>query len=281
MIRNHWGAALLAAAGALLAGGTVRAGDTVRLVLDPADSAPTKTLGGADARDADTVAVGHHYHGGYHHGGWGGHYHHGGWGGYRGYYGLGYGGYRPWYGYGYRGWYGGYRPWYGYGYRWAGFGLGIAALATGWYPGYYSGWYPGYYGYGYPLYDSSYCYPSTTILDETIVYPSPSTLRVVPPAAAPVMPPAASETAPLPREVPADGTFPYDGGPRPPAPKAVPAPTAAPAGRGKIEGRQVSLPARPKKLTYPAYGEEPRERPQRVPFAADRTLLILNSPAPR
>jgi hypothetical protein len=92
------------------------------------------------------------------------------------------------------------------------------------------------------------------------------------------MPPAI-ETAPMPRECPDDGTFPYDGGPRVPVPMPKAAPLGAPPGAGGVDGRPVSLPAAPKKLTYPAYGEQPRERPQRTPFAADRTILIRNDAA--
>src|SRR4051812_39521409 len=94
MVRMHWGAALLAAAGLAAAAGPARADDTFRLVLDPAAvGAPTQTLGGDDARDDDTLLVGRGG-GGYHGGGYrGGGYrgggvryagYHGGWGGYRG-----------------------------------------------------------------------------------------------------------------------------------------------------------------------------------------------------
>src|SRR5262249_48317556 len=66
------------------------------------------------------------------------------------------------------------------------------------------------------------------------------------------------EALPTPRPLPsADPTFPYDGGPRAPVPMPTidPAPKAAPPGAAPLEGRSVSLPAKPAKLTFPAYGQ--------------------------
>jgi hypothetical protein len=66
------------------------------------------------------------------------------------------------------------------------------------------------------------------------------------------MPPADAGPAP-------GGTYPYDGGPRVPVPmpQMQPAPTNGPGTPATVpsDGRVVSLPAKPAKLTYPAYGE--------------------------
>jgi hypothetical protein len=294
MLRRQWLTATLATAGLLAAGPLVRAGDTFRLGLDQKD-APTLTLGGADASDADTYEVGRggggghggggRGGGGFHGGGRGGGYHaaYRGGGGYRGGYGrggygYGRGGYgygRGGYGYG-RGWYGGYgRGWYG------GYG-------RGWYGGYGNGWYGGwgwpyyYGGYGYPYgwgYSSYWPYYSGSPYYSAYYSPSyvyPSTTVVAPPvglSGAPVdaqtLPDPSLETAPFPGAVPPAGTFPYDGGPRnpPPMPRAEPAPMGAPA-VVPSDGRAVSLPLKAK-YSYLAYGETANVAP------ADRTNTYL------
>lgn len=261
MMHMRWMAALAAV---LLAGApSARAGDTFRLALDN-DDAPVLKLGGADSLDADTLDVG--YRGGYHGGGYRGGYH----GGYRaGYYGGGYrshyySGYRSHYYSGYRGWYGGYRGgWYGY-------------------RPYYYGWYPRWYSYGYrPYYYSSYSVGPQVYYADPCYYPTTTTLQVMPPAVSlnggpslrtqPTLN-ADTETAPPPQLQ--DRTFPYDGGPRSPAPmpKAEPgqtpirAPTTLP-----LEGRTVSLPARTK-FAYPAYGEAPL--PSSFGSEREKTVVI-------
>jgi hypothetical protein len=72
-------------------------------------------------------------------------------------------------------------------------------------------------------------------------------------------PPPIYEIAPPPRPLQEDRTYPYDGGPirRVPMPPAdgssisVPKPATVP-----LEGKAVSLPAKPTKYTYAAYGED-------------------------
>lgn len=197
--------------------------------------------------------------------GWGGY--RGGWGGYRGY---GWGGYRSygwggyrgygWGGYGYRGygwggyrgygWGGYYRPYWGYG--WGGY----YRPYWGW-GGYYSYGYP-YYSYGYPYYYypsySYYYYPTALSYDPSALSyyynnstESPATdLNIRPRTLTPA---------------PADGTYPYDGGPKNPVPmpqpKSDPTPMKRPQPTVPLEGKVVSLTPAPSpvKYTYPAYGE--------------------------
>jgi hypothetical protein len=81
---------------------------------------------------------------------------------------------------------------------------------------------------------------------------------------------------PMPRVTPpnaGDGTFPYDGGPKAPAPmpREELQPRGAPPSTFTLEGRPVSLPARGAKWTYPAYGEQPK----RVTPVEDRSIVIM------
>jgi hypothetical protein len=97
------------------------------------------------------------------------------------------------------------------------------------------------------------------------------------PAAAHV--PAREEVIPPPRPrmpAPAEGTYPYDGGPanpvpmpqaQPPAPNRAAPPTTLP------EGRAVSLQSKTPKYKYAAYGE----KPSRPAATADQTLAVKTS----
>jgi hypothetical protein len=229
MLRKIWAVGVLAAAGMLLAAASARAADNVMLLkMGSKTEAPATTLAW-DGKDADTVDAAYRY-GGYRYHGGGFHYHGGGYGYYHG-------------GYRYHSF---YRPYY-YGY-----------YPRYYYPRYYTpgiyfslGIYRPYYYYAPPVYYYSYpIYPigaSVTTMPYAITLNlgrSAPTLQTDP--AAPPLPP-----------VPAEGTYPYDGGPANPVPmpRAEPAPTSAPA-TVPLEGRAVSLPLKPAKPTYPAYGEE-------------------------
>jgi hypothetical protein len=119
--------------------------DTQHLTGGGSTGSTTMTLGGKGTvqqnATGDTELARGFYHGGYHHGGWGG-YGSRGWGG-------GWGGYRG-------GYYGGFG---GYGYR--GFGYGGYGGYYGGYRGFYRPYYGGYYGGGFyrPYYSSFYSYP--------------------------------------------------------------------------------------------------------------------------
>jgi hypothetical protein len=81
-----------------------------------------------------------------------------------------------------------------------------------------------------------------------------------------------TEQLPVPRPLaPSQGNYPYDGGPRVPVPmpKTDPAPMNAPPASVPLDGRSASLPAKPAKLSYLAYGEQPA-RPAAV--AKDRAV---------
>ncbi|HZT80709.1 MAG TPA: hypothetical protein VFA26_10820 [Gemmataceae bacterium] len=231
-----------------------RAGDTVRLDLKGA-AAPAATLG-YDG-NADTTDV--RWHGGFR----------GSWhGGYRAFYGPRF----------YGGFYGPrfYAARYFYGPRFFG--------------GYYGGFYrpfvsyyyyapPVYYSYPYPYpcyYPVSYSGPVTTFqaggVSLSLGLGSTARAYPLPVAPTPNLPPNGGTPMPPP---PDDGTYPYDGGPRAPVPmpKADPAPMRSPAPSVPLEGRAVSLPSKPAKYTYQAYGE----RPGGSSFAEDRVLV--NRPA--
>lgn len=172
---------------------------------------------------------------GYYGGGWNRGFYGGGWG--RGYYGGGFYG-RPWYGAGYRSYWGG-----GYG---VGLGFGVSS--------YYGGWsVPSYY-YSVPTY-SYYVSPCAS---ESISGGS-TTLTLGRP------------TTP---QVPGDGTFPYDGGPRdgylatPPAMSPVQIPNRPSLPR---EGRLVSIPTADP-YQFRAFGEQPVE-PLPAPVAPE-TLRV-------
>lgn len=213
--------------------GPARAGDdVVRLGLN--SSAPTITLEGKDTdRDADTIDARWGYWRGYSRGYYSGYYSPRYYGGYYGgysYYPRYYGGYSSYY---YPRYYGGYSSYYYpryYGYSY--------------YPrySYYGGYsyYPRYYGYSsyyYPISVVDDCNPGTYVLGGATVQQ-------------PVQPP-------LNGSAPRDGTYQYDGGPD----KPVPMPKVEPDSTRNVpkatvpEGRPVSLPSKPSKYTYPAYGE--------------------------
>jgi hypothetical protein len=209
---------------------------------------------------ADTLSVhgrgGYGGHGGYSHGGYGSHggYYHGGYGGYHGYS-------RGFYGYG-RSYYGGYgfrRPYYGFGF----------------YPGYAFGAYYQPYYYAAP---SVYYYSAPYCSDGPALYPS---VGISTPAVglsittAPVRRSRVVELVAAPAPVQSDDqTFPYDGGPRNPAPmpKAEPPPDAPP-----VEDHSVSLPAKVAgKLVYPAYGEQ--IAPPAGPRFQEHGVLVKGEP---
>jgi hypothetical protein len=290
MLRLRWFSAAVAAAGLLAAGPLARAADDTHLLRLDKSGAPTVTLGDDD-RDADTVLIGHGGgHGGGGHGGFhGGHasFHgghasfnhasfHGGHAsfnhasfhsGFHTHYGYG----RGWYGYG-RGWYGYGRGWYGYPY-WYGYRPYYRWWGAGYWP-YYAYSSPYYYSYPSTVYYGGYYdYPSTTV-----VVPSAS-LSTSPYLQGTPAPAQAIETAPPPAVVPADGTFPYDGGPRnpPPMPRAEPAPPGAPA-TFPLNGNVVSAPAKTT-YRYLAYGEKPKPAPV-TPGRTDTYLIKANTARP-
>jgi hypothetical protein len=73
-----------------------------------------------------------------------------------------------------------------------------------------------------------------------------------------------------------NGTYPYDGGPKVPAPNSREAtpPTGAPERTVPLEGRTVSLPKTTAKWAYPAYGETAR----RTSSNRDQTVLTRGEP---
>lgn len=269
------GAACLIAVSA----GSVQAGNVIKLRLDSKPEAvavPAQRLAGEatpkvrgdaadlmtlairsnDVDDDDTELVRYGYRGG-----WGGGYR--GWGG--GYRGWG-GGYRGWGGgwggYGYRGWgWGGYRGWGwgGYGYRgwgWGGY--------RGWGWGNYYGWGGYYRPWSYYSYYSPYCYYSPYYYYPQVYYPSAISYYYDTPGLSDLsirprnlMPEDAGQ------QHSPDGTYPYDGGPKNPAPmpnNAPPKPMKQPERTVPLEGKVVSLPPvytpeRPQ-YSYPAYGEK-------------------------
>jgi hypothetical protein len=241
----------MAAAGLLLcAGGYARAdGDLIRLGGKGDDAGVTTTLGLSG--DVDTHLT-RYFRGGYSYGGYRGFAGYGyGFRGYGyGYRGFGYGGY---YG-GYRGFYGGYRPYYGgYGYGYARSYYYPYSYYGSYYP-YYGGYYGGYGGYyggygGYYPYYSSYYYPC-------VVTPS-VTVNAAPyynynganyQQAQPFMPPADGKNG---------QTYPYDGGPASPLPKADEnAPIKEPIPQPKVprEGRIAAQPLQ-SPYSFAAYGQ--------------------------
>jgi hypothetical protein len=237
-------AGALAALALLVGSSSARAENALKLVLSSAPAVPTSGItGGGDVmtlqldRDADTVPV------------WG---HRGYWGGgYRGYWG---GGYRGYWGGGYRGYWGGYGGWGGYYPRYNSYG--------GYYPRYY-GYYPSY-SYYYPSYSYSYypgfywgcsldCNPNsaavTTVLNDT---PNANPPAYSQPYQQPYNQPS------VPQQSQQNGTYQYDGGPSNPVPmpKTEPRPTTPTQPSVPLEGRVVSLPSKPGKYVYPAYGEQ-------------------------
>ncbi len=261
----------LATAGVLFLALPSHAGDTHRLSL-PAKGTDAPTLNLVDhGEGAETVSVYRGGGGGYRGGAYRG-------GGYRG--GAYYGGYRggAYYG-GYRGYYAG-RRYYG-GYR-----------NFGYYPyyrrPYYAyGYYPSYYygsSYSYPYYSTPYYYTAPSVIYTTPscsvdppVYPSGVSVHVLG-VGVTVRATARKEVAELigaPAPVEAgDQTYPYDGGPRIPAPmpKAEPAPDIRPSAP-PVDDHSVSLPFKVAgKLIYPAYGDRPAQ--PSAPRLADHGILV-------
>lgn len=254
----------LAAVGALLLSGAQNAwgqsDDTYRLGGKVGDGTTTKLAW--DGQDETVLTRG--YRGGFGYGGFRGGFH----GGYR----VGYGGF---YG-GHRGYYGGYRVGYGGGYRVGYGGYYGGGYGGGYYGGYaapyasYSYYTPSYY-YAAPLYYSQPCY--TYPINGGITGAQTYQPMIVNPAQEKLPQPY---TQPMPS---ADGTYPYDGGPKAPVPlpkdptipqyqpglKVVPA----------SDGRLVSLPGGQQKtatqggFAYPAYGEQM----QATTFASDRSVV--------
>jgi hypothetical protein len=148
--------------------------------------------------------------------------------------------------------------WGGRGFGWGGWGV----PAVGWggfYPSYgfgYGGFYPGF-GIGYgglwgPCAGASASVYSLNLPMATIGTPLPGA------------------AAPVPQQAPNGDTFPYDGGPSNPVPKAKDVPPASDAPRSvPLEGRSVSLPKAAPKWSFPAYGETAR----RTTPASNRTYL--------
>ena len=213
-----------------------------------------------------------------------------GYAGYRGYVGgyRGYAGYRggffgyPWGRYG--GYWGGWRG-YGYGRPWLGAGLAFGlGYSPALYPSYYSPA-PVYYGspsyyYSSPIYSSpcacAYGVAAAPV-QQSITLESappgyaiqPEQLNVAPRQAPALIQP--ERLVPMPRTIPNDGTFQYDGGPLSPVPlpRAAPAPTTVPPKAAPTPNRVVSVPKtseKPSKFAYSAYGEEQTK----TNFAADR-----------
>lgn len=274
-------ACFLAVAGVLAWAGASRGGDTIR--LNRIDNTPTKGLV-EDGQGADTIRTWDHDWGRYRGFGWGGYRGFGYGGFYRPYgFGLGYGGL----GYGGLG-YGGLR-YGGLGYGGFGYGLGLGGLGYGRFGygmglgglgfgglgfgglggygfGYrYGGFYPGF-GIGYGgLFGPCAGAPAPAY---TLTMPSATVGTPLPSA-----PQAPITTDVVPQQpLPADGTFPYDGGPVTPAPNlkdTPPSSTTPPNRTVPLEGRSVSLPKAAPKWNYPAYGETAR----RLAPASERTYL--------
>jgi hypothetical protein len=290
----------MAAAGLLLcAGGYARAdGDLVR--LGGKGDAGATTLGFRD--DGDTTLT-RGFHGGF--GGFRGGF--GGYGGYRGfgyggygYRGFGYGGYGGYYGGYYRPYYSYYRPYYygsyyypysygGYGYGGYGYGgYGYGGYGYGgyypYYGGYYGGYsypyYGGYGGYGgyYPYYSSYYpCAVSPGATVNAVPYNGTPNQQ----SAQPFMPPADSKNG---------QTYPYDGGPATPLPKADEnAPASQPVPRPTLprEGRIAAQPL-PSPYKFTAYGQAANQgkvvtvvvgRPAPLPSPYAATATKVDRPA--
>lgn len=239
MIWKHWAAVTLLAATANLAPAqsTFRllSGDAPTITaLGTANTGQTMTLELNDANKGDTESVwwrGGGYRGGFYRGGWGW-----GWGYSRAAF------YRPYFYPGFALGFGYYRPWVSY------------SVAPYYYysapPVYYYSAPPAYY-YSAPVGVSvSVSTPKVTASFTTM---QPERIS------APVN---GGERLPPPQPVPGGpaGTYPYDGGPIRPVPMPTTVPEKAPPPSVPLEGRAVSLPAKPVTITvkysYPAYGEQ-------------------------
>jgi len=242
------------------------------------------------------------FYGGY---GYRGFNHIGYYGGYRG---FNHGYYRPYFSIGF----GGYPRYFGYGGYWGGF-------YPRYWGGYWGGYYPSYYSYYSPVYSSYYSTPLVYggyywPIGGTIATQIPAiTLEVQPRAEPqlqlqPQMPQARDfggeqpivpapkrdfgderPIIPAPKRVPqqntlpapADGTFPYDGGPARPVPMPRPdldaPPSKAPNGPATPAERMVSIPSNKKPYAYPAYGDHKAAPPK--PDDGSRFVQSTRSPS--
>jgi hypothetical protein len=77
------------------------------------------------------------------------------------------------------------------------------------------------------------------------------------------------------KPAPAEGTYPYDGGPANPVPmpQAKPGPKRAVPPTTIPEGRAVAIQSKTKKYQYAAYGE----KPTRPAVTADQTLAAKSA----
>jgi hypothetical protein len=302
MVRSIWKPAALALGAVLAAGGFAGAQeDTLRT----GGTGPAKSgIGGgfmnlagkgttAEAAAAqDDVELTHgwrkRYYGGYYGGYRGGYY--GGFGG--GYYGGYYGRYRGgYYGGYYPSYYAAYRPYYGgfgyggFGYS-SGFGVSYSSVS------YYDPWcYPvGVYGGGFYVgiggRSAEAVAPAVALMTARTVTtrvtpavqvqpqlgPNPAAGLQDPQPAAPAIrsqPQLGPSLLPTPRTLPpANGTFPYDGGPASPVPQLrpegatpapaqpSPAPAVPPPGEIQVSLKVKELKPPAKPYTYKAYGEK-------------------------
>jgi hypothetical protein len=247
MVWTRWVVGIGATWAVLAATGSAQADVFVRLGGD--DAAQTVTLGLSGG--VDTVPASWRW---------------------RGYYG------RPYAYYPYRAYYPGVAGYYPYRAYYPGVAFSFSYYRPYVYRPYYSFYYPGYYRpyvYSYvPRYYSSY-YGFWPIGGDAAAFPSVTILgglrlRIDG---------QEQEEVPIPRATPpADGTYPYDGGPANPVPmpNAEPAPSVVPV-RPAVprDGRAVSLPAQPSRFAYPAYGEGPVQ----TSFAKERTVLVKDAAA--
>jgi hypothetical protein len=268
-MHGKWFAAgALATAGMLALALPARAGDTYRLSI-PGRTADAPTLGLVDdGKGADTVSIrgGHGGHGGGHGGGG----HGGGHGGFhgfrdfdRGFHGSrdfdrGFHGFRDFDRgfHGFRGYYGGF----------------------GFYPSYYSSYYQPYYYSTPSLYYSAPAYSVDPCLYSSVGVSTPAlglSVNVAPTTRRRIV-----ELVAAPAAVQIDDqTFPYDGGPRIPAPMPNADPTpGAPLPLGPVDEHPISLPAKVvSRLVYPAYGEQTTL--PTAPRVSDRGVLVKGDPA--
>jgi hypothetical protein len=156
------------------------------------------------------------------------------------------------------------------------------------YYGGYGNYYGGYGNYDYPYYNYpnsyDYSYPLGYNSAPTVIYLSSGYTPTSLPAGG-AMPYSdrfgrdpGIESAPPPRPVQEDATYPYDGGPirQVPTPGPDPDSTSAPKQPSvPLEGRAVSIPGKSAKYAYAAYGEG---REKKAP-AADKGYLVKDKEA--
>jgi hypothetical protein len=162
----------------------------------------------------------------------------------------------------------------------------LFGFVGGYYGGY--GYYPSYsYGSSYqPYYYSTpsvYYYSTPSYSSDSFLCPSGGASGRVLSLSITTAPTTRRRmveivAAPTPVQ-PDDQTFPYDGGPRNPAPmpKAEPTPDAQPSA-APLDDHSVSLPAKiASKLVYPAYGEQTTL--PGAPRFSERGVLVKGDPA--